>query len=269
MGEHLFISYAQRDRAYVLALVGWMREAGMTPWWFEEDESHTGGMFAEMLMPAIAEARAVIVVLSRSSVGSRAVAQEVIFAGERRKLIITLLLEECAGPVRFLLGPDNWVNLRQVGNPVPRIAAALDSAGPPLPLAYLAAAEGHEALVAPSFIALEAARYQRQDAGPAQAEHTLASIGTLPSNHMVVIARGGLISRSHAHISLRVAGDGAPTFLLYDTSKNGTFVNGRRIAEPRSLDHGDVIGLAGEAVMLQFLRHGETATAEGGITYGE
>jgi pSer/pThr/pTyr-binding forkhead associated (FHA) protein len=86
-------------------------------------------------------------------------------------------------------------------------------------------------------------------------------IGTLPSNTLVVSPRGGLISRSHAQINLRISEVGGPTFLLYDTSKNGTFVNGLRIAEPHALAHEDYIGLAGNAVVLQFLRHGETATA--------
>jgi hypothetical protein len=244
-----------------MALAGWMREAGLTPWWFEEDESHTGGMFAEMLMPAITESRAVIVVLSRHSAGSRAVTQEILFASERRKPIITLLLEACEGPVRFLLSPDNWIDLRQIGNPVPRIEAALVADSQILPLAYLVAAEGYEALVAPSFIALEMVSYQHPGPRPALAERTLCTIGTLPSNSLVVSPRGGLISRSHAQIILRMSEAGAPAFLLHDTSKNGTFVNGLRVDGPRALDHEDSIGLAGGTVMLQFLRHGETATA--------
>src|SRR5690349_2963013 len=54
----------------------------------------------------------------------------------------------------------------------------------------------------------------------------------IPSDH---------ISRRHAEV--RWDGSG---YLLRDLgSKNGTFLNGIRLTEPRPLQHGDVINLAG------------------------
>lgn len=262
MSEHIFISYAHHDQAYVRSLVTWMHEAGLTTWCFEENEPHAGGMFTEMLISAITEARAVLVILSRHSANSRAVTQEVLFAGERRKPIITLFLEECEGPVRFLLSPDNWINTRQCGNPVPRIEAALATTRSyALPMAYLVVAEGYESLVSASFIALETVQYQQVSTDSPPTERTLCTIGTLPSNNLVVSPRSGLISRSHAHITLQPPEGGPLSFQIYDTSRNGTFINGRRIAGSQALNHQDYIGLAGKTVVLQFLRHGETETA--------
>lgn len=65
------------------------------------------------------------------------------------------------------------------------------------------------------------------------------------------------ISRQHARLSRTPGG-----YLLEDLgSTNGSFVNGERLAAPRVLNHGDVIGL-GENVTLSF----ESALPEAAAT---
>ena len=65
------------------------------------------------------------------------------------------------------------------------------------------------------------------------------------------------VSRRHA---LVVRADGI--YLLQDAgSTNGTFLNGERLAAPRPLQHGDLIGLGQDAPHLRFIGPGRASTS--------
>lgn len=72
------------------------------------------------------------------------------------------------------------------------------------------------------------------------------TIGRSPLCQIVI--QHNTVSRLHACIRRE-----GVRYVLQDTgSTNGTFVNGRRIQEPYPLVDHDLIGLAGEAVLLRF-----------------
>jgi pSer/pThr/pTyr-binding forkhead associated (FHA) protein len=57
------------------------------------------------------------------------------------------------------------------------------------------------------------------------------------------------ISREHARITFEPAADGG-WYMLEDLSKNGTYVHGRRIAEPHALRAGDRVQLGVDGPQL-------------------
>jgi adenylate cyclase len=79
---------------------------------------------------------------------------------------------------------------------------------------------------------------------------TLCRIGRSDRNS--VVFKDDSVSRQHAMLERRDAN----TVLLYDAgSRNGTFVNGRRITAPLTLHHGDVIRIG--TFELHYRRSGE------------
>lgn len=68
---------------------------------------------------------------------------------------------------------------------------------------------------------------------------TVISVGS-GSNHDIVIQGIPLISRNHASITVNRG-----NCTIADKSRNGTFVNGKRIHEPKKIEYGDCISLFG------------------------
>ena len=67
-------------------------------------------------------------------------------------------------------------------------------------------------------------------------------IGRGKSNPIALEDR--LLSREHSRINVEPATGGARRFVLQDLrSRNGTYLNGRKIVQPEMLKHGDVIRL--------------------------
>ena len=82
-------------------------------------------------------------------------------------------------------------------------------------------------------------------------------IGKGPRND-IVIADPAV---STAHAKIRLEGD---AYLLSDLgSRNGTFINGQRVAEPRQLRQGDVIGIGLSKLTFRFSDFSETGAIEG------
>jgi hypothetical protein len=74
----------------------------------------------------------------------------------------------------------------------------------------------------------------------------LNSVGRMPDNDVIV--PDGSVSRRHCAIVVH-AGDGCE---LHDTaSKNGTFLNGKRIHGPTRLSHGDEIRMCDHKIVFQ------------------
>jgi class 3 adenylate cyclase len=78
------------------------------------------------------------------------------------------------------------------------------------------------------------------------------SIGRLPDNG-VALGWDDEVSRHHAHIT-RIGDDWA---LVDDASRNGSYLNGERITEPRALRNGDVLRFGDSVVVF----HAPTAAA--------
>ena len=79
-----------------------------------------------------------------------------------------------------------------------------------------------------------------------------AQIGKGPRNDIVIADPA--VSSSHALIRAEESG-----YTISDLgSRNGTFVNGERISEPRQLNHGDVIGIGLSKLTFRLRDHSET-----------
>jgi hypothetical protein len=252
MGNHIFISYSWNDRSYVSELAAQLGAAGLSPWMFEHDQLPSVS-YLDQLMAVIADARAMLVVLTPASMASTAVTQEVLYALEKRKPILPLLRAEGDGRVAFLLRPFHWIDARSEAYPVSRIAEALDlTLGAQFPAVRLKALASYAELVRPAEVTLEAPHHAwgrlLEDPG---FEAQLGTIGTLPERSLVVSLDLPTISKRHAHLTVRRDAEGRWVYLLYDTSRNGTWVNGRRVRGRCELAHDALIGLAGETVLLQ------------------
>lgn len=253
MSDYIFISYSWDDRFYVFQLAERMRAAGMQPWLFEHNEK-PAEHYVRQLMEVIADAHAVIVILSPTSMSSASVQQEVLYAIDKRKRIIPLLLTDGDGPVRFLLRIYHWIDARLERYPVGQIAEALALVDQlSLPTVRLVTLEAYTPYVQPRDIVLEIPHHALtglQQGAPS--EVTICTFGLLPDRTIVIHPTVKTVSKIHAHICARWQGDEHWSFFLYDTSKNGTFINGERINLVRELPNYALIGLARDAVVFRF-----------------
>jgi DNA-binding response OmpR family regulator len=80
-----------------------------------------------------------------------------------------------------------------------------------------------------------------------------------------LVVNNPLVSRLHAKIERS-----GPHYILADAgSANGTYLNGRRIIEPRQLRSDDQIGLGTPAALLRFTDPEATVLTEGVLRYDE
>jgi tetratricopeptide (TPR) repeat protein len=94
----IFISYAREDRGRAEQLARVFERQGWTVWW--DRELFVGPAYSEQITRALAEAKAVIVLWSRSSVASNWVKDEA-QDGAARGVLIPVLIENVALPLGF------------------------------------------------------------------------------------------------------------------------------------------------------------------------
>lgn len=253
MGDHIFISYSWNDRMYVRQLQEAMRSAGLMPWVFEHDQLASQG-YVRQLMEVIANAQAILVVLSPASMKSESVQQEVLYAMGIRKQIIPILLQDGEGEVRFLLQPRHWIDARIERFPIGQILATLNlNEGVYVPIVQITALEPYERVVRPSEVMIETLLHARDHlAGDEAQEVKLCTIGTLPEHTIRVEPHIATVSKRHAHITASRQAGGCWVFRLYDTSRNGTSVNSELVHQSAELTNGTLITLARHAVVLRF-----------------
>lgn len=129
----LFISHADADSAAALRLAAALKHAGLDPW-VAEDELYPGDNWAEVIGRGLAEAEAMVVLLSAESLRSSWVRNEIAYAlGEERfkdrllPLVIGSHEELPSELVPWPLRNLQWYEARQGEEPeiARRIAAAL------------------------------------------------------------------------------------------------------------------------------------------------
>ncbi|HSD60398.1 MAG TPA: toll/interleukin-1 receptor domain-containing protein [Burkholderiales bacterium] len=111
---HAFLSHAHADKGKVDGLFTWLNDVSGVPVWYDDRNLSAGAMIATCLPEAIAECRAMIIVLSKASVASgwvreeyeAGVAQRTQFRDFR---IIPLRLEECEVP--GFLQTTKWLEM--------------------------------------------------------------------------------------------------------------------------------------------------------------
>jgi adenylate cyclase len=96
----VFISYAREDRDTARRFADSFQSAGLSVWW--DDALRSGEAFDETIERALREAKAVVVLWSRSSVVSRWVRAEATQA-DRNRTLVPVTIEPCQRPIIFEL----------------------------------------------------------------------------------------------------------------------------------------------------------------------
>ena len=98
--ETIFFSYSRDDSEFVLNLAKNLRKAGANIW-LDQLDIKPGTRWDKSIESALASSNTLLVILSKSSVDSTNVMDEVSFALEEKKIVVPVLLEECDIPFRL------------------------------------------------------------------------------------------------------------------------------------------------------------------------
>ncbi len=95
----VFVSYARENQDFVLRLVHDLRQHGV-PIWFDQLAIPAGAQWDVVIENALEDATHVLLVMSKASVNSPNVRDEIDMAIDEDKTIIPILLEDCRRPLR-------------------------------------------------------------------------------------------------------------------------------------------------------------------------
>jgi hypothetical protein len=98
--NHVFFSYSRDNTEFVLELAKKLRKAGADVW-LDQLDIKTGERWDKSIERALSTSDVLMVVLSKSSVESNNVMDEVSYALEEGKKVLPILLEECEVPFRL------------------------------------------------------------------------------------------------------------------------------------------------------------------------
>src|SRR5450755_3656029 len=120
-GHDVFVSYASQDAAVANSIVENLEQHGLKCWIAPRDVK-PGAQYADAIVRAINEAKAVVLVMSGSAVGSSHVAREVERAASKRKPIIPFRVDAAAlnPELEYFLSNSQWIDVPKLG-----MAAAL------------------------------------------------------------------------------------------------------------------------------------------------
>jgi tetratricopeptide (TPR) repeat protein len=96
--SEIFVSYSREDRARVESLVRSLEEQGFSIWW--DRDIAPGDSFDELIDTEISQAKVVLVVWTKQSIGSRWVRNEAL-EGMDRGILVPVLLDDVRIPVAF------------------------------------------------------------------------------------------------------------------------------------------------------------------------
>ncbi|HEV8018868.1 MAG TPA: TIR domain-containing protein, partial [Steroidobacteraceae bacterium] len=123
-----FMSYASGDRATAEALAVFLEQRGIRCWMAPRDVP-AGALYADAIVRAINEARAFVLLLSRSSIGSSHVGKELERASSKRKQIIAARLDDAplTPAFEYFLSESQWADVAAEGREAAfaRLAEAL------------------------------------------------------------------------------------------------------------------------------------------------
>jgi TolB-like protein len=122
---HVFISYASQDAAVAQRLCATLEPAGF-PCWIAPRDVEAGALYADAIVRAINEAKAVVLVLSASAIGSDHVAREVERAASKHKPIIAFRIDSAAlNPgLEYFLSNSQWIDVPAIGMPAALVKLA-------------------------------------------------------------------------------------------------------------------------------------------------
>src|ERR1700733_6273754 len=111
--SRVFVSYASGDAAVASALVEALERHGVACWIAPRDVK-AGALYAEAIIRAISDAKALILVLSANSVASAHVGKEVERASSKRRPVIALRIDEAplSPALEYFLSESHWIEAR-------------------------------------------------------------------------------------------------------------------------------------------------------------
>jgi TolB-like protein len=112
----VFVSYASQDAAVANAVVENLEQCGLGCWLAPRDV-RPGAQYADAIVRAINEAKAVVLVLSSSAIGSDHVAREVERAASKHKPIIAFRIDSAVlNPgLEYFLSNSQWIDVSAIG----------------------------------------------------------------------------------------------------------------------------------------------------------
>jgi TolB-like protein/tetratricopeptide (TPR) repeat protein len=114
----VFISYASQDAAAASRVVEHLERHGLGCW-IAPRNVRAGAVYADAIVGAINDAKAVILVLSGSSVASSHVGKEIERASSKRKPIIALRIDAAplSRALEYFLSESQWIDVPALGMP--------------------------------------------------------------------------------------------------------------------------------------------------------
>ena len=118
MLSDVFISYASHDAAVANSIVENLEQQGVKCWLAPRDVK-PGAQYADAIVRAINEAKALVLVMSASAVDSAHVAREVERAASKRKQIIPFRIDAAAlnPELEYFLSNSQWIDVPASGMP--------------------------------------------------------------------------------------------------------------------------------------------------------
>jgi len=114
----VFISYASQDIAIANSIAENLEHHGLRCWLAPRDVK-PGALYADAIVGAINEAKALVLVLSGSAVTSSHVSREVERAASKRKPMIAFRIDAAplSRALEYFLGESQWIDVRALGMP--------------------------------------------------------------------------------------------------------------------------------------------------------
>jgi TolB-like protein/tetratricopeptide (TPR) repeat protein len=112
----VFISYASADFAKTDRIVAALERSGLRCWFAPRDVG-AGALYAEAIMRAINECKALILILSANSIASNHVGREIERASSKRRKIIALRIDDAplSATLEYFLSESQWLDARKNG----------------------------------------------------------------------------------------------------------------------------------------------------------
>ena len=116
LSSDVFVSYASQDAAVANSIVESLEAQGLKCWIAPRDVK-PGAQYADAIVRAINEAKAVVLVMSASAVDSAHVAREVERAASKRKAIIPFRIDNAAlnPELEYFLSNSQWIDVPKLG----------------------------------------------------------------------------------------------------------------------------------------------------------
>ena len=114
----VFISYASQDAAVANAIVENLEQQGLQCWLAPRDV-RPGAQYADAIVGAINEAKAVVLLLSQNAVASSHVGREVERAASKHKPIISFRIDAAtlSRALEYFLSESQWIDVSAIGMP--------------------------------------------------------------------------------------------------------------------------------------------------------